>query len=51
MHVPSGEIVLRDLAMPHSPRLYRGQLYLLDSGNGTLLRVEPESGERSIVAR
>jgi uncharacterized protein (TIGR03032 family) len=29
IHVPSGEVVLRWLSMPHSPRLYQGQLYLL----------------------
>jgi uncharacterized protein (TIGR03032 family) len=37
--------------MPHSPRLYRGQLYLLDSGHGTLVRVDPLTGERTSVAR
>lgn len=37
VHVPSGEVVLRGLSMPHSPRLYQGQLYLLDSGRGAFL--------------
>ena len=50
IHVPSGETVLRGLAMPHSPRLYQGQVYLLDSGHGTLIRLDPLSGERSTVA-
>lgn len=50
IHVPSGETVLRGLSMPHSPRLYQGQLYLLDSGHGTLIRLDPISGERSTVA-
>ena len=50
IHVPSGEVVLRGLSMPHSPRLYKNQLYLLDSGHGALLRVDPLSGERSTVA-
>ncbi len=50
IHVPSGETVLRGLSMPHSPRLYNGQLYLLDSGHGTLIRFDPLSGERSTVA-
>jgi uncharacterized protein (TIGR03032 family) len=49
--VPSGEVVLRGLSMPHSPRLYQGQLYLLDSGHGTLLRVDRLSGKRSTVAK
>jgi uncharacterized protein (TIGR03032 family) len=50
IHLPSGEIMLRGLAMPHSPRLYQGQPYLLDSGHGSLLRFDPLSGERSTVA-
>jgi uncharacterized protein (TIGR03032 family) len=50
IHVPSGETVLRDLSMPHSPRLYQGQLYLLDSGHGSLIRLDPLRGERSMVA-
>lgn len=50
IHVPSGEVVLRGLAMPHSPRLYNGQLYLLDSGQGSLVRFDPLTGTRSTVA-
>jgi hypothetical protein len=50
IHVPSGLVVLRGLAMPHSPRLYQGQLDVLDSGHGALLRVDPLSGQRSTVA-
>ncbi|MEB3276441.1 MAG: TIGR03032 family protein [Cyanobacteriota bacterium] len=37
----SGAVVLRGLAMPHSPRLHRGKVYLLDSGEGRLLAVDP----------
>jgi uncharacterized protein (TIGR03032 family) len=37
----SGAVVLTGLAMPHSPRLHRGQLVLLDSGQGRLLAVDP----------
>ena len=48
--VPSGEVRLRGLSMPHSPRLYNGQLYLLDSGHGALLRVDPLSGQRHTIA-
>ena len=50
IHVPTGNIALRGLAMPHSPRLYQGQLYLLDSGNGYLLRLDPLSGQHSTIA-
>jgi uncharacterized protein (TIGR03032 family) len=50
IHVPKGEIVLRGLAMPHSPRLYNGQVYLLDSGNGALIRLHPRSGQPTAIA-
>jgi uncharacterized protein (TIGR03032 family) len=30
--------------MPHSPRLYRGRVWLLNSGTGMLGSVEPEGG-------
>ena len=32
--VRSGEIVCENLSMPHSPRLYRGELWLFNSGTG-----------------
>ena len=32
--VATNEIVLEGLSMPHSPRLYQGKLWLLDSGSG-----------------
>jgi uncharacterized protein (TIGR03032 family) len=38
--VPTGEIVLRGLCMPHSPRLHDGHLWLLNSGAGELWRVD-----------
>jgi uncharacterized protein (TIGR03032 family) len=34
--VSSGEIVCSGLSMPHSPRLHRGRLWLLNSGSGEL---------------
>ncbi len=32
--VPSNEIVATGLSMPHSPRVYRGKLWLLNAGTG-----------------
>jgi uncharacterized protein (TIGR03032 family) len=32
------------LSMPHSPRLFRGGLWVLDSGRGYLVRVDPANG-------
>ena len=34
MHIPSQEIIATGLSMPHSPRWYRGKLWLLNSGTG-----------------
>jgi uncharacterized protein (TIGR03032 family) len=42
--VQSGEIVMDGLSMPHSPRMYRGQLWLLNSGTGELGWIEPAGG-------
>lgn len=47
----NNEVVLRDLAMPHSPRYYRKHLYVLNSGAGELLRVNPENGVREVVCQ
>lgn len=38
--VHTGEIVVGGLSMPHSPRLYRGRLWVLNSGTGELGWVE-----------
>lgn len=39
MDVPRNEVLLRGLSMPHSPRWYREQLWLLESGEGSLAKV------------
>ncbi|MDO9169560.1 MAG: TIGR03032 family protein [Methylobacter sp.] len=36
MHIPSNDIIATGLSMPHSPRWYRGKLWLLNSGSGEL---------------
>ncbi|MGH7193436.1 MAG: TIGR03032 family protein [Candidatus Saccharimonadales bacterium] len=48
--VPSGQIVARGLSMPHSPRLHDGRLWVLESGTGRLLLVDPATGLRETVA-
>ncbi len=47
--VPSGEIVARGLAMPHSPRLYNGKLWVLDSGKGLFSIVDTATGKTEPV--
>lgn len=45
MEVPSGEVICRGLSMPHSPRLYGGRLWALNSGYGTLGWVDVKTGQ------
>jgi uncharacterized protein (TIGR03032 family) len=40
----SNEIVARGLSMPHSPRWHNGQLWLLESGTGSLGHVDLATG-------
>lgn len=51
MDVTNGEVLLTDLSMPHSPRWYQDQLWLLESGDGGLNRVDPTTGKLITVAR
>jgi uncharacterized protein (TIGR03032 family) len=37
--------------MPHSPRLYGGKLWLLESGKGSLATVDPATGRIETVAQ
>jgi uncharacterized protein (TIGR03032 family) len=48
--VPSREIVATGFSMPHSPRLYRGKLWLLNSGQGEFGWVDPATGKFESVA-
>lgn len=50
IEVASGEVAAHGLSMPHSPRLYDGRLWVLDSGRGELCQIDPNSGARTPVA-
>ena len=50
MDIPSGEILMRNLCMPHSPRWHDGRLWLLESGTGQLAVIDPAHGRRQVVA-
>jgi uncharacterized protein (TIGR03032 family) len=47
--VASGRTVARGFAMPHSPRVHRGGVWVLHSGAGQLVRVDPASGRWETV--
>jgi uncharacterized protein (TIGR03032 family) len=48
--VLSNEIIARGLCMPHSPRLYDGKLWILESGKGELCVVDRATGDKTVVA-
>lgn len=51
MDVLSNSIVAERLSMPHSPRIYDGNLYLLESSSGDLVRVDPANGKKESVVQ
>jgi uncharacterized protein (TIGR03032 family) len=51
MDVETSDILLRGLSMPHSPRWYRGKLWILESGAGSLAVVDVERRTWQTVAQ
>ncbi len=57
-HIPNGgiiidveqnEILSSDLAMPHSPRIFDGDLFVLLSATGELVQIDRENGKREVI--
>jgi uncharacterized protein (TIGR03032 family) len=51
MEVPSGRVITDGLSMPHSPRLINGKLVLLNSAQGEIMEVNPETGEKTVLQK
>src|SRR5262245_38603084 len=47
--VASGQTVARGFAMPHSPRVHGGRVWMLNSGAGQLVLIDPASGRAETV--
>jgi len=47
IEVETDRIVTDQLSMPHSPRLAGEQVYVLDSGRGQIVRVDPQTGPKT----
>jgi uncharacterized protein (TIGR03032 family) len=47
--VPSGQTVARGFAMPHSPRVHAGRVWMLHSGAGQLVLIDPANGKAQTV--
>jgi len=50
MDMTANAVLARGFAMPHSPRLANGRLWLLDSGRGRLVTLDPKDGRTETVA-
>lgn len=49
VHVPTGEVVLSGLPMPHSPRMYDSELYFTLAATGEFCRADPEAGTYEVI--
>lgn len=50
IEVATGEVVVRGLSMPHSPRWHNGRLWILESGRGGLGYIDAATGKYECVA-
>ena len=51
MDVSNSEIVASGLAMPHSPRMFNGKIYMLFSATGELVQVDTDTGKATQVLK
>jgi uncharacterized protein (TIGR03032 family) len=49
--VETNEVIASDLSRPQSPRFHQGFVYLLESGTGKLLRVDPKTKKVTTVSQ
>lgn len=47
----NNRVLARGLAMPHSPRLFNGELYVLLSATGELVKVDRDNGGYEVVTK
>ena len=51
MDIDSNEMIVDGLSMPHSPRWYQNKLWVLESGAGQLITIDPATGDKTVVAQ
>ncbi len=51
LDVSSNEIILANLFFPHSPQMHDGELFMLLSGSGELVKVDVERGDYEVLTR
>lgn len=47
--IRNNNILKNNLFMPHSPRYYEGFIYVCNSGEGTVLQVDPDTGDSQVL--
>ena len=51
MDIETNEVVANNLPMPHSPRLFKNELYMLFSATGDVVKIDPQNGKFDVVTR
>ena len=51
MDITTNEVIVDGLAMPHSPRIYNGELYCLLSATSELIKVDVEKGTYETIIK
>jgi uncharacterized protein (TIGR03032 family) len=49
LEVPSSRVITSGLSMPHSPRMYQNNLWVLNSGHGDLTVIDVGSGQQEKI--
>lgn len=49
--VETDEIIIDGLAMPHTPRIFNGELYTLLSATGELIKIDKENGTYEVIIK
>ncbi len=49
--VEENKTIMKGLSMPHSPRWHNNQLWMLESGHGSLVRIDPAAKEKVTVSK
>jgi len=51
LDIEENKVICEKLAMPHSPRIFNNELYVLLSATGELVKINPETGNRETIIK
>lgn len=49
--IEKNEVIARNLPMPHSPKIYKDELYVLLSATGEFVKIDTESGKYDVIIK